>query len=221
MMKNDFVGWHEVARLLRKRVSSERQRAEAGKSTWLNHGQCASLEAIAERIVDHGLIIADEVGMGKTRVAVALILAVVSAGGRVAVLVPPVLGYQWQDELREGGVPGPQILRSLRQYFQAWRDEDASRNRSWFEESVVLLSHAFADWRLGSSSQPWRWGMLPEVFSLWRRRVSESGRVPRGYHDMKHDREVQRAAQAVVSAIPKENNKPARQAILALVKRTP
>ena len=118
-------------------------------------------------------------------------------------------------------LPGPQILRSLRQYFQAWRDEDASRNRSWFEESVVLLSHAFADWRLGSSSQPWRWGMLPEVFSLWRRRVSESGRVPRGYHDMKHDREVQRAAQAVVSAIPKENNKPARQAILALVKRTP
>lgn len=224
-MKNGFQGWAEVARRLRQWAGIERERAATGKAAWLNDGQCASLEAIAERVVDHGLIIADEVGMGKTRIAVALISAVVGAGGRVAVLVPPVLGYQWQDELREGGAAAPQILRSLWQYLQAWSDEDASLNRPWFEASVVLLSHAFADWRLGAASQPWRWAMLPEVYCQWRRRVSASGRLPRGYHGMDRryapEQQAQRAARAVVTAIPADEDEPAWQAIKALAGLTP
>lgn len=150
-MTKKFQGWDEVAKRLRQHAQNERNQAESGSAAWLNAGQCATLDAIADRIVDHGLLIADEVGMGKTRVAAALVSAVVGAGGRVAILVPPVLGYQWEHELREGGAPSPKILRSLLKYFGAWGGKD-SDHRPWFDESVVLLSHSFANWRLGANS---------------------------------------------------------------------
>ena len=101
-MSADFKGWPAVAAALRqmanKDVSAER--------TWsLNEGQRRSLRAIASRIQKNGVVLADEVGMGKTRIAVALAYAVTSCGGRVAILMPPGLGFQWADELRDGQVP--------------------------------------------------------------------------------------------------------------------
>lgn len=219
-MKKKFQGWDEVAKRLRQYAKNERKQAESGAATWLNAGQCASLDAIADRIVNHGLIIADEVGMGKTRVAVALISAVVAAGGRVAILVPPVLGYQWEQELREGGAPSPKILRSLLQYFGAWSG-DVSDHCPWFDESVVLLSHSFANWRLGVNSAFWRWGMLPEVYALWRQRTSESGRLPRGYKKAPCDDEVKNAAISLINAIPDDDQSPAYRIISELVEQTP
>ena len=221
-MRQQFQGWPEVARLLRLQATEERDRAASGAVARLNYGQCASLYAIADRIIDQeGLIIADEVGMGKTRVAVSLTSAVVRAGGRVAILVPPVLGYQWEQELREGGAPSPQILRSLLQYFEAWSEEDPKDHRPWFEEPVVLLSHSFANWRLGASSTFWRWGMLPEVYARWRARTSESGRLPRGYHAASCDDDVRNAAISVVNAIPQDQQETSWQIVSALVEQTP
>jgi hypothetical protein len=114
----------------------------------LNFGQCASLDAIAQRITKNGLIVADEVGMGKTRIAVELARSVTKCGGRVAILVPPGLGYQWQAELREGGIDVPPILRSLWGYLAAWKSEGGSKQEPWFEHSIVMVSHAFTNWRL-------------------------------------------------------------------------
>ena len=54
----------------------------------LDDGQRASLMWMAERLPQTGVVLADEVGTGKTRIACAVVLAVVKAGGRAAVVVP-------------------------------------------------------------------------------------------------------------------------------------
>ena len=64
-MKQTFKGWQSVASELTKMAGKS---AESVRT--LNAGQRASLKAIADRIVKNGVILADEVGMGKTRIAV-------------------------------------------------------------------------------------------------------------------------------------------------------
>ena len=96
---------------------------EAGE-VQLNAGQEASLRCLAGRLPQHGMIIADEVGMGKTRIAAVVARAVRDAGGRVAILIPPGLGYQWQEELRHTGVMAPPLLRSLLQYLRDWQEKE-------------------------------------------------------------------------------------------------
>lgn len=179
-MKQQFLGWAKVAaglEALAKAVDgTEGSSASSGWS--LNAGQRASLRALATRLPQHGVVIADEVGMGKTRIATALARCVVEAGGRVAILVPPGLGPQWRSELRDGGVQAPSILRSLWQYFQTWA-AGAEVGQSWFDHSVLLISHAFSYWSLGENSDPWRWALLPELYAYRRHQQS---RYPRGYH---------------------------------------
>ena len=117
-MNQQFKGWQKVSDKLNQ-IADEQSQSVATNS-WLNEGQCASLRALAKRLINNGVIVADEVGMGKTRIAVAVIDAVVAAGGRVAILVPPVLGYQWQEELNSRSLVSAPFLRSLQQYFSAW-----------------------------------------------------------------------------------------------------
>src|SRR5688572_15095902 len=102
-MKQKFKEWAEVAELIRKDVDNRTIEI-------IDDGQASSLRAVADRLPNNGIIIADEVGMGKTRIAVVVAKAVIAAGGRVAILVPPGLGYQWGEELRKVDVESPQIL---------------------------------------------------------------------------------------------------------------
>jgi hypothetical protein len=199
------MNWNKVATRLDDLAAMEDAgRAPALSATWcLNDGQKASLRAIAERLPGNGVVIADEVGMGKTRIAVAVARSVIDCGGRVAVVVPPGLGYQWHDELRCGGVEAPPIVRSLWQYLAAWESDDPLEHRPWAREAVVLISHAFTNWRLGEASQAWRWALLPVVYAHWRR--TQSGRFPRGYWDNDNqdyldDPWVQQAAESIVAA---------------------
>lgn len=112
-MKLRFKGWGKVASLLVKTVREQRDieveeqknPLENGKSrVRLNCGQRASLVALAKRLRKNGVLLADEVGMGKTRIAVEVARCVTECGGRVAILIPPGLGYQWRSELQDGGV---------------------------------------------------------------------------------------------------------------------
>lgn len=177
-MNSKFKGWDTVASHLND-YAAEQQAIEADVATRgdarLNEGQQASLIALAERLPKNGVVIADEVGMGKTRIAVEVARAVIAAGGRVAILVPPGLGYQWRDELRAGQVDSLPIVRSLRNYFDAWET-----GAPWFTLPVVVISHAFSRWSLGENSEPWRWGLLPAVYALWQTQTLD-GRSPRGY----------------------------------------
>lgn len=192
------MNWNEVANRLTALGAGEMAAQIPG---WqLNAGQRASLHAIGQRLPHNGVIIADEVGMGKTRIAVGIARSVINCGGRVAILVPPGLGYQWRDELRGAGIPSPPILRSLWQYLAAWQAERAEQQSPWFRPSAVLLSHAFSNWRLGESSAAWRWALLPEVYARWRK--ERRGRYPRDYHDHAQlsDARVQRTAESIITA---------------------
>src|ERR1700722_18346426 len=123
-MNQDFEGWPAVAEQLERRASLE--------ADWLNAGQRASLRVIAKRIASNGLVLADEVGMGKTRISVSLARAVVEAGGRVAILIPPGLGFQWADELKHGGIEDDcQVVRSIGGYLGAWDTDPSSPRTPW------------------------------------------------------------------------------------------
>lgn len=218
-MNQQFQGWQAVADKLLELV--QQQDPSTNSSPWLNQGQCASVRALAKRLLDNGVIVADEVGMGKTRIAVAVIRAVVASGGRVAVLVPPVLGYQWQDELTRGEVKAAPLLRSLWQYISAWDSEQVSEQKPWFAQSVVMVSHGFSNWRLGQDSASWRWALLPEVYARWRKKIQK--RLPRGYfqHEVLAYQSVENAATSICSAIPEDYHDPLYQQMDALISRTP
>ena len=211
-MNQEFEGWNRAAK--------ELCRLAEGHLVELNSGQAASLRALADRLPNNGVIIADEVGMGKTRIAAAVARAVIAVGGRVAILVPPGLGYQWSDELQTAGVDAPPILRSLWQYLQAWESKD--KNAPWFIESALVISHAFTNWRLGENTAPWRWALLPEIYARWRKHAN--GRWPRDYcsNKMLDDPWVRQAAESIVSAIcVNPEIHPTRKLIQELAEKTP
>ena len=220
-MKQDFQGWASVATRLNEYADNQQKLALAkGEiATRLNAGQRASLHAISERIPKNGIVIADEVGMGKTRIAVELARAVTESGGRVAILVPPDLGYQWQVELRDGKVDAPPILRSLSAYLAAWESDQPEA--PWFDEPVVVISHAFTNWKLGKDTTPWRWALLPELYARWRKQVE--GRRPRGYrgNEKLADERVAMAAASICASIPNDERHKAWQLIDELSRRTP
>lgn len=236
-MNQRFKGWAAVG----ERLCDAANKPQEAGARQLNDGQRASLRALAKRLPDNGVVIADEVGMGKTRIAAEVARCVTECGGRVAILVPPGLGFQWQAELRDGGAFAPLLLRSVWQYLEAWSDGDqkqAKRARSaahiepvdgaplpWFDHPVVMLSHAFTNWKLGARSAPWRWALLPEIFAAWRK--GTTNRVPRGYfnddnRDKLGDEWVRRAALSIVQmtdTLPAGSA--ARVQLDELVKRTP
>lgn len=171
------MDWNAVAKTL---IASLDATDGSQKDAWsLNKGQRRSLTALAQRIPQNGVVIADEVGMGKTRIAVALARAVVRHGGRVAVLVPPGLGFQWEQEMRDGGVECPPLLRSLEQYFKPWDPKEGGAPL-WSTQSVVLLSHQIANWRIGEGTRAPYWSLLPLLYATWRKVCD--GRYPRHFH---------------------------------------
>src|SRR3989442_13590276 len=83
--------WAGVASALLRLVAQD----EAKPLQHLDAGQRASLTWMAQRIRHGGAVLADEVGTGKTRIACAVVHAVLEAGGRAAVVVPHGLMHQW------------------------------------------------------------------------------------------------------------------------------
>jgi len=212
-LKNTFRGWTEVASHLGEMASPVSTFAPL-----LNDGQRRSLIAIADRIGSNGVVVADEVGMGKTRIAVFVAKAVEQSGGRCAVVIPPGLSFQWIKEFRDCGTDVLPVIRSLQGYFGAWNTE-APASVPWFQQPVVVISHLFSNWRFGQNPQTWRWCLLPEVYAATRRLTE--GRVPRGYHDAyARDANVQRvvaAANSITQAVPSKASNPARCLLSRLI----
>lgn len=128
MKSTSFKGWGMVAQHLTAlaapvEIADERSSRRKRDQRW------SACESTRHRKTSSEMVsIADEVGMGKTRIAVTLASSVIRSGGRVAILVPPGLGAQWQDELRGGGVEAPKLLRSLWQFLSAWREPVPLKN---------------------------------------------------------------------------------------------
>lgn len=160
-----MVDWNEVNDLLLK---------EYARPGILRHSQISSLRWVARHLVEHGVLLADEVGLGKTRIAVAVMHAVHRLGGKAIAIVPPRLMHQWEGEYRElardlktiAGLdtdmmtePGALARRHLRSYWQLF--EYGTEFPVLERVPFALISHNFGiPLKLGKSSQQWRW-ILP------------------------------------------------------------
>jgi hypothetical protein len=164
--------WKSVAENLLLTVSLEAQKPPLppelreehdpeGKYQRLDAGQRASLSWIASRISESGLVLADEVGTGKTRIACAVVHAVLKAGGRAAVVVPHGLMHQWVAESRKlcatslapkGLTTITEFLREVPPNEAAWKDLRPHPDVSeWW-----LVSHGFRAPLVRSNSEVWR-----------------------------------------------------------------
>lgn len=173
-MSRVFQGWEAVAEAVEVIILES---TRLGKNPLLA-GQVRSLRAMMERLPDNGVVLADEVGMGKTRIACVLASAVIACGGRVAFVLPPGLAPQWKRELRAAGYaqPVPDILRSLQGYL-AYPGEGF-----WYDQNAVFFSHLFVNWRLGQDAAPWRWALLPRAYeALAEQHKIATGRYPYGW----------------------------------------
>lgn len=196
-----MVDWNKVSEKLRCIAGDPEFTFTDGNAP--TRGQRASLKAIAERLPNNGIIIADEVGMGKTRIAALVTKAVIDAEGRVAILVPPGLGYQWSDELRKSHVENvPDILRSLHAYLGAWKEEkEETERKPWAKHAALMISHSFCNWQVSSITKDnSKWSLLPQTMALMQARLRGTGRMPRGAGNQKRNykQEVVAAAKWII-----------------------
>lgn len=192
------LDWSEVLSRLRMLARVDDMQENVCDPFWRS-GQDASLAWIADRLQERpGVLVADEVGLGKTRLAIALAVCVASCGGRVAFMVPPGLIAQWrEDELgaflkqfdalpssrrlpwMEAVVsPGCTELKTYRDLFP--RDGGKAVFPVSARAPFVFISHRFGvPLRLGGQSRDERWG-LP--FAL-KGRIFD-GRTVSGAHNL-------------------------------------
>jgi hypothetical protein len=168
------VSWLRVAETLRQ-LAHARPESEHH----LDQGQRASLEWIADRLPKGGLVLADEVGTGKTRIACAVVQAVVAAGGRAAVVVPQGLMHQWKAEARQldPDAADPKVVTTLTEVFQkAPMDEPGwhahTPNRA--EAEWCLISHRFRAPIVKRNAIEWRVA-LPQYTRMYARRLYDVG----------------------------------------------
>lgn len=145
------VDWNQVGAILAQQIAKTHD-------DLLSTGQREVLAWLTERVDAHGVLIADEVGLGKTRIACALIDATLQAGGRVAVVAPPRLLYQWQSEWRQYVAtigPGtqtkgaPVMLRSRWSMFADAVSYPLADRQRW-----LLVSSQFAAFRVRRDDDP-------------------------------------------------------------------
>ncbi|MBY5404681.1 DEAD/DEAH box helicase [Rhizobium leguminosarum] len=148
-----FAGWNAVATSLS--AIHEQQLVPSG---YLDQGQIHGVKALATSLKDHGAVLADEVGMGKTRIAVALALAVNRCGGRVAIVMPPIVEPQWRKEFADTGTRVGTMLRSFDNLMGEYKANGSSR----MAEPAVLLSNRFGDVR-AARGRRWRADLLKNI----------------------------------------------------------
>lgn len=172
------VDWDRVADCLDNYAAAPSWHLDQPESTdTFEPGQRAALMALADRIRGgrRAVLLADEVGMGKTLIAAALMRCVQMAGGRSVVVLPPGLGSQWRKELgrlneADRALPA---LRSFWTFIESfgWRAESEAERladrrldrewprNGWAAEPIVLLSHNLAAVRRTEKTIPWYDGL--------------------------------------------------------------
>lgn len=160
--------WALAATALRKLVGEDA--AKPREEQHLDEGQRASLTWIAERLPQSGVVLADEVGTGKTRIACAVVHAVLEAGGRAAVVVPHGLMHQWTAESRKfrANCPAPKELTTFTEFLREVSPNEVSCkdfSPRPDESEWWLISHGFRAPLVRSNSYVWR-AALPAFVEL-------------------------------------------------------
>ena len=141
-MGDDRVDWLKVKEEAEKLIQQFRDYAPAQ----LDGSQIRAIERAVSMLVNHGVILADEVGLGKTRVALVIGEAVMRAGGSVASIVPPGLLYQWERETAIfANIPETKIIKHivhLRSFENIFNEKNFPILKN-HEPSWVLASHNF------------------------------------------------------------------------------
>ena len=120
----------------------------------LNESQKCSLRVLNHQLKNHGAIIADEVGTGKTRIACGLIDHITKNNlGRVAVVIPSGLVSQWQKELNFFTKEKPVIIRSYLDLIFAF--EAITKTNA-----PIFISQTFQYSNVRSTEQEWRYVFL-------------------------------------------------------------
>ncbi|MCT9810927.1 helicase-related protein [Acidovorax sp. Be4] len=133
-------------------------------------GQDASLQWLRDNLSRQpGVLIADEVGLGKTRLAIALAVCVAHCGGRVAIVIPPGLTFQWRDEELAGFLrqavehgaswlenwwPGGGVLRTFRDLFTIGKAFPVAAHAP-----ITFISHTFGLPRTKTARHPELWAL--------------------------------------------------------------
>jgi superfamily II DNA or RNA helicase len=129
-------------------------------SELLNDSQKNSLFALNFQLREHGAIIADEVGTGKTRIACALIDYISNIkNGRVAVVIPRGLITQWLKELRSFTELNPIIITNFKNLIDSYV-EITTTNRP------VFISQTFRYPIVKLGSDEWKYLFLALVLYL-------------------------------------------------------
>ena len=162
--------WKQVAVTLRE--LAERHH----RSVRIDDGQRSTLRFIADRIERHGVVVADEVGQGKTRIACAVVQAVVMCGGRAAVVVPRGLMHQWRREYGElGAKKKPIVLSTLHSWVHENHHPAEGVGAGWW-----LISHGFEYPRVTSHADEWKCALPSLVNAMLHPREQKDGRTVHG-----------------------------------------
>jgi superfamily II DNA or RNA helicase len=128
----------------------------------LKDGQYESLIKISDSLVTSGVILADEVGLGKTFIALALMDNIIEARGTVGIVVPPGLMFQWEAEISKfRKLMGKPVLpiSKLRGYWDFIGEKHFCSNKTSGvnliipeHRPIVLISHTFTTPRIQTNS---------------------------------------------------------------------
>jgi len=188
----------------------------------LDDGQHASLTWIAKRLPQSGLVLADEVGTGKTRIACAVVHAILEAGGRAAVVVPHGLMHQWQHEARVLGVPEAKEFTSLRNFIETADSNDAETIAPVPDKSEwLLVSHGFRSpqVRQGNNPAEWRIALPSHVrVAMTADRIRNDARTHAGRLLTNRHERTWKIAQAINAQV---HGQPSRNALRTRLDRLP
>jgi len=197
--------WERTAAFLRAFVAKDA--ARAGDKQRFDDGQRTSIGWIARRIQKNGIVLADEVGTGKTRIACAVVHAVVKTGGRAAVVVPHGLLHQWRHEADKLHMPPAKVFTTVRDFIQ---NAQAKGGADWKdmapdpkEAEWLLVSHGFRAPQVRQGQWPAEWRVALPSYVL--AELSESCGDRRTHAGKLHedpDETTREIAQMIASRVP-------------------
>jgi len=188
----------------------------------LDEGQRTSVKWMAKRLPESGLILADEVGTGKTRIACAVVHAVLEAGGRAAVVVPHGLMHQWQHEANVLGMSRGKEFTSLRNFIETAEPSDCETIAPAPDKSEwLLVSHGFRSPQVRQGNNPAEWRVaLPSHVraAMTADHIRNNGRTHAGRLLTNCHERTWKIAQAINAQV---HGQPSRNALRARLDRLP
>lgn len=162
--------------------------------------QVEAFVAALQALKSGGIILADEVGLGKTIEAGLVLKYLIKNGSkRILIAMPPPLRRQWQDELWEKFEIKAEIPES--KYSVQYRD--AAEWRAKFGSSnplVIIASYGFASWFIRAFlSVKWDCFIFDEAHRL--RNLNNGAKMPKALFDA-----TRYVPKVMLTATPLQNN---------------